>query len=268
MKHAFRLSVQTVLPSDYRGDAALREGFSALRRLGFWGVELNMADPSAFDRADVLDFLAEYDLALSMYASGLTAKTFGLSLSASDEEVRAASVDMARRMIRLISGTGAGLIFGFMKGPGGQDPQRARERFRRSLGELAPEAFELGVPLVVEATNRYESTLANALDDTWELIADFADRGVEILPDTFHMNIEEVDMADAVTRHLGHFSSFHISDNNRFFPGYGAIDFGAVIGCLKRIGYKGRLGIEGNPKRGFVEDVEHSMGRIERLLSA
>ena len=75
--------------------------------------------------------------------------------------------------------------------PGGQDKATAIRQFQSSLGELVDAAVESEVPLLVEATNRYEATLANSLDDAWELAAPFEGKNVYILPDTFHMNIEE-----------------------------------------------------------------------------
>jgi sugar phosphate isomerase/epimerase len=135
--------------------------------------------------------------------------------------------------------------------------------------ELVPDAAAHGVPLVVEATNRYQSTVANALDDTAALLpaADARGRWAQILPDTFHMNIEEADMAGALARHAGLFSSVHLSDNNRLFPGRGAIDFGRVIGTLRRIGWKGFLAMEGNVAEGLAADTRAAVEALAPHLA-
>lgn len=269
MEQAYQLTVQTVLPSNYRGNDSVKQDFGTLEELGFWGVELNMADPAQFDIADVESFLDDFGLKLSMYASGLTAKTFDISLSSSDEDVRQRAVGKARQMISLIKGTGAGIIFGFMKGPGGQDKAGAAKQFQTSLGELVDAAVESEVPLLVEATNRYEATLANSLDDAWGLAAPFEGKNVYILPDTFHMNIEESDMEEALLRHIDHFISFHVSDNNRFFPGFGAIDFAEVMEILDRVGFtSGRLGIEGNIKDTFDSDIRRTAELLRPLIAS
>lgn len=269
MEQAYQLTVQTVLPADYRENDSVKRDFATLEELGFWGVELNMADPAQFDMADVESFLDDFGLKLSMYASGLTAKTFDISLSSTDEGVRGRAVEKARQMISLIKGTGAGIIFGFMKGPGGQEKAAAAKQFQTSLGELVDAAVESDVPLLVEATNRYEATLANSCDDAWELAAPFEGKNVYILPDTFHMNIEEADMEDALLRHVDHFISFHVSDNNRFFPGFGAIDFAEVMEILERVGFtSGRLGIEGNIKETFDSDIRRSAELLRPLISS
>lgn len=259
MEQGYQLTVQTVLPEDYRENESVQRDCATLEELGFWGVELNMADPARFDIKDVKSFLGEYNLKLSMYASGLTAKTFDISLSSEDESGRVRAVEKARQMISLIGGTGAGIIFGFMKGGPGKDKETAKAQFQKSLSDLVDDAVASEVPLLVEATNRYEATLANSLDDAWELAAPFEGKNVFILPDTFHMNIEEADMEDALRRHLDHFFAFHVSDNNRYFPGFGAIDFAEVMEMLERIGYEsGRIGIEGNINVSFENDIRRS----------
>ena len=75
----FPLAIQTVLPENYRQNIQFQEQMRTLQQLGFMGVELNMAHPDRFDRDDVVRFLQEFDLKLTMFASGLTAKTYKLT---------------------------------------------------------------------------------------------------------------------------------------------------------------------------------------------
>ncbi len=268
MRFAYRLGVQTVLPDAFRQDREFRERLDALKRLGFWGVELNMTDPAAVEPAALAGLLAEHGLAFSMLASGRTAKQFGLSLSSEDNEVRRRSAAKIVEMIEFVSGTGAGVILGTIKGPPGGSRSRAAELFRLSLSEIAPHAARRNVKVLVEATNRYESAVANTLDEAWELAEPFFGSGIEILPDTFHMNIEETGMAEAVTRHIGRFPSFHLSENNRYFPGAGALEFERIVGALKRLGYRGRFAVEGNHRLSFIEDMELAVERLQPLLAS
>ncbi len=265
----YPLAVQFALPERWREDHVLAETLDDLRAAGLTGVELNIADPFSLDWRDLFAYLSEHGLALLRFASGLTAKTRGLSLSAADEDTRLRSVAACRQLMRSLGGTGIGIIIGFLKGPVASDRDGARRRFAGSLADLAPDAVAHGAPLVVEATNRYESSVANALDDTVALLPDpgARGRGVEILPDTFHMNIEEADMAGALVRHAGRFSSVHLSDNNRLFPGRGSIDFGRVIGTLRRIGWKGFLAIEGNVTESLAADARAAVEALAPHLS-
>ena len=233
------------------------------------GVELNIADPFSLDWTGLFAYLAEHGLALFRFASGLTAKTRGLSLSSADEETRLRSVAACRQVARALGGTGIGIIIGFLKGPTSADRDGARRRFAESLADLVPDAAAYGVPLVVEATNRYESSVANALDDAAALLpaTDARGRWAQLLPDTFHMNIEEADPTGALERHAALYSSVHLSDNNRLFPGRGAIDFARIIGTLRRIGWKGFLAIEGNVTGGLAADARAAVDALAPHLS-
>lgn len=265
----YPLAIQTALPADWREGREFADTLDGLRAAGYSGVELNIADPFTLDWPDLFALLREHGLAMYRFASGLTAKTRSLSLSAPDEETRQGSIDACRRMLRALAGTGIGIIVGYLKGPVTADRGGARGRFARSLAALVPDAAAAGVPLVVEATNRYESTVANALDDTVELLpaTDARGRWAQILPDTFHMNIEERDTPAALARHAALFTSIHLSENNRLFPGRGAIDFASVIGTLRRIGWTGFCAIEGTVVDGLVADARAAVEALAPHLS-
>jgi len=266
MSHRFPLSFQTVLPDDYRNDTAFRSLLETLRQLGFWGIELNMSDPDAFEPGAVREFLAGFRLELSMLATGLTAKRLGLSLSSPDEGTRRRSVEACRRMIDWVGGSPAGVIVGFLKGGVAPDPQAARARFGGSLAEVLPRAREKSVAVLVEATNRYESSVANSLGDTALLLQGHDPRWAQMLPDTFHMNIEEIDVCGSLRNHQARISSVHLSDNTRHFPGLGGLDFARLVACLDGIGYRGRLAIEGNVRSDVESDLRSSVAHLAPLL--
>ena len=264
--YTFPLAIQTVLPENYREDEQFQQNMAALQELGFSGVELNMAHPDKIDLADVIRFLEEFDLKLTMFASGLTAKTYGLSLSSADSELRQRSVQKCKEIIDFVNGIEAGIIVGFLKGGPAQDIQQARRYFVESIRQISPYAAQKQVRVIVEATNRYESAVANSLDDTVDLIKELQNPFIRILPDTFHMNIEEANEFAALEKYVAYYDSFHISDNNRFFPGFGAIKFEGHIEFLKAHNYKGGLAIEGNIKTSFIEDVKASINYLAPLL--
>jgi sugar phosphate isomerase/epimerase len=81
------------------------------------------------------------------------------------------------------------------------------------------------------------------------------------------MNIEEADMKQALRTHLACFSSLHLSDNTRYFPGFGAIDFAGVVAILDGLGYQGKLAIEGNVRTSFAADAEVAMQHLGPLLA-
>jgi len=262
----FPLAIQMVLPLSYRTNQPFCSQLDALHRCGFSGVELNMAHPDRVDLADLQDFLRPFHLSFTCLASGLTAKTHGLSLCVHDREVRDRSVDMCHQMIDRIAGTGAGMIIGFLKGAPGRDPQQDRDCFLDSLARISPHAAEKSVRVLIEATNRYEASVANTLEEAVDLIQGFENPYLRILPDTFHMNIEETDPAGALKRFAPWYDSIHLSDNNRCFPGFGAINFEETVAALRASAFQGTLAVEGNLRGQFVDDVKASAAYLAPLL--
>ncbi|TVQ23725.1 MAG: sugar phosphate isomerase/epimerase [Spirochaetaceae bacterium] len=258
----YTLSYQTVLPDDYRSNQAFANTLRQFRDAGLWGLELNMADPATMDYQDVVEFLGGFDLRLSMFATGLSAKTAGLSLSSADEAERLRAVETCSEYLRWVQDDDVGAIIGFMKGMDRSDPGAARTAFRRSVLELAPVASDTRTPLIIEATNRYETPVANSLEDTLELIDGTPAEWVRILPDTFHMNIEEADQAAALTNAFPRIMSIHLSENNRTLPGRGGFDFAAFFRTVKTIGYTGRFAMEGNIVGSEGDDVARAADAV------
>ena len=91
---------------------------------------------------------------------------------------------------------------------------------------------------------------------------------MRILPDTFHMNIEEQNALGALVKYRDLYDSVHISDNNRLFPGLGGLDFFHIIRFLENIGYRGGLAIEGNQRESFERDLDMSMSLLGPMLLA
>ena len=267
-KYQYYLALQTLLPEGYREDKEFIAGMKVLGSFGFDGVELNIRTPERIDPEDLKSFLKEFDLELSMFATGLTAKTEGLSLASLDEKKRTLSVRRAKEFLAFARQFGAGIIAGFLKGTSGESSHAHREALKQSIADVSEEAARLKTPFLVEAINRFESPLGNSLEDTWSLIEGSNKGYTYILPDTWHMNIEESNMEAALITHREHFISFHLSENNRYFPGYGALDFKHIVGILDACGYRGKLAIEGNIKKSFAEDVRVAMELLAPILKS
>ncbi len=265
-RYRYFLAIQTLLPDRYRDDAAFIGNMKVLQSLGFDGVELNIRDPEAVNPADLKSFLADFGLVLSVFATGFTAKTANLSLASEDEARRRESVRRAKGFLAFAREFDAGAVAGFLKASAGENKPANREQLKASIAEIAPEALKLKTPFVVEAINRFESPVGNSLDDTWDLIRDAKNPHVHILPDTWHMNIEESNMEAAMVRHRDHYIGFHLSDNNRFLPGFGALDFRKIVGVLDALGYTGRVALEANFRKSFADDVRASMEYLAPIL--
>ncbi len=264
--YRFPLSIQLTLPGDCYTDDGFQRLLVLLEEWGFSGLELNILKPETVEVERLRDFLAGYGLSMTMFATGATAKAEGLSLSDSDEGGRGRAVARCLQFIDFAARFQAGIIIGFLKGGPGQEPKEAAARLAASLAWIAPEAQAARVPVLIEATNRYESSTANSLKEAAALVAPLDNRYLRILADTFHMNIEERDMLAGLEGNLTHLGSVHFSDNNRLLPGLGAIDFQPLVAHLQRIGYAGGIGLEGNIRGNMLEDIRVSLEYLAPLL--
>jgi sugar phosphate isomerase/epimerase len=116
-----------------------------------------------------------------------------------------------------------------------------------SLEFLGEYSRQYGVPLIYEPLNRYETDLANTLDSGVKILRSLSTMNVVLLADLFHMNIEEVNMADSLRsagRHVGH---VHFVDSNRRAAGLGHLDFAPIAQALHEIGYHGYASAEAFP---------------------
>jgi D-psicose/D-tagatose/L-ribulose 3-epimerase len=123
-----------------------------------------------------------------------------------------------------------------------------REQQRRwaaeSLREAGEHAGERGVTLAVEVLNRFETDLCNTVEQGLDLCERIGLDNVGLLLDTFHMNIEEKDIAAALRSAGPRLKHFHACENDRGAPGSGHVEWDAVLPVLHELGYDGQLVIE------------------------
>src|SRR5690606_31460210 len=95
-----------------------------------------------------------------------------------------------------------------------------------------------------EPVNRFESDLVNRAEQAVELVEAVGHPAVGVLLDTFHMNIEEDDIAGAIRATGRHLIHFHANENHRGIPGEGHLDWKAVLAALQEVGYGGYVVLE------------------------
>ncbi len=137
--------------------------------------------------------------------------------------------------------------------------KRQTELLIPEIKELASHAERVGVFLLVEPINRYETYYFNRLEHAVEVCKAVASPAVKVLADFFHMLIEESDIAQSIIAADGHIGYVHVTDSNRWQPGRGHLDIKGAFGALKAVGYDGYLGIAcellGDPGEALREAV-------------
>lgn len=112
------------------------------------------------------------------------------------------------------------------------------------LTRVAEKAEAAGVALCMELVNRYETNLMNTVRQGLAFIRDTGSANLFLHLDTFHMNIEEDDPAQAIRLAGDRIGYFHVGESNRGHLGSGTIDFAPIFDALVAIGYDRPVGIE------------------------
>ena len=114
----------------------------------------------------------------------------------------------------------------------------------RELGELATYAGDRGVWLGVEPLNRFETSFINLASQAIE-VADRVDHpACGVMLDTFHMNIEERSIGDAIRAAGRRMRHLHACENDRGAPGSGHVPWDEVAKACRDIGFNGPFVIE------------------------
>jgi sugar phosphate isomerase/epimerase len=126
----------------------------------------------------------------------------------------------------------------------GQDREKIRKIMVETFAECGEYAGQKGVFLGLEALNRYETNFINTLADSKQVAQQTGCPNVKVMADTYHMNIEETSLPDAIRGAGNDLLHLHLVDSNRLSPGEGHTDMREIVKTLKQIGYKGYCSFE------------------------
>lgn len=114
----------------------------------------------------------------------------------------------------------------------------------KNLGELARYAGDYGVILCVEPLNRFETSFINLAEQAIEVVDRVDHPNCQVMLDTFHMNIEEKSLGNAIRAAGKRLRHVHACENDRGAPGSGNVTWNEVAQALKDIKYDGPVVIE------------------------
>ncbi len=138
-----------------------------------------------------------------------------------------------------------GVTFGALGYRTGKPPQPHEcQNIVKALKPVARHARKLGITLGLEPCNRYETHLLNTSVQALKLLEEIGEPNVTIHFDTYHMNIEEKGIGQALRATAGKSSYIHMSESDRGVPGTGTIDWPDIFRALSEIGFEGKLVVE------------------------
>ncbi len=96
----------------------------------------------------------------------------------------------------------------------------------------------------MEPLNRFETDILNTTRQGIALVRQVAHPAVGLVLDTFHMNMEDDDIPDALRAAGPLLMHFQANENHRGYLGTGHIDWNPVVRALADIGYTGTVSLE------------------------
>lgn len=246
--------------------------FERFKELGFDAVE-----PAIFDTnmASFTELGRQFD-SMGLERTAVTALSAEHNLISQDAQVRAAGLEHLKRAIDCCHALGSRLLagpiyaaLGVFSGSGPTDQEWAWAI--EGLKAAAEHAGQADVMLASEFLNRFEIYLLNCSADAHRLVQDVDHPNFRMMYDTFHANIEEKSIEDAISGCAEVLVHVHISENDRSTPGKGLVQWKETFAALKKVNYSGFLTIEafgqGLPALAAATKIWRKMFDDEELLA-
>jgi D-psicose/D-tagatose/L-ribulose 3-epimerase len=216
-------------------------------RLGFDLLEVPIEGTTDLDYKRAAGVVKELGLSTSVCA----AMSPDRDLIHADESIRRNAMSYVRHCVDAAQTLGAVNVVGPLYSAVGRTWQATPEERKRDvdllvteLKELAAYAHERGVVLCVEPLNRFETSFLNLASQAIEIVDRVDHPGCGLLLDTFHMNIEEQSVGDAIRSAGARLKHLHACENDRGAPGSGHIQWTEVVDACRAIDYRGPAVIE------------------------
>jgi len=217
------------------------------KELGFEVLDINIAYPDEFPLDAVKKEQEKFDMEIVI----TTILEKRGNIISPDPEIRKVGVSLLKRLVDISNALGSEIFGGVNYAAWNYTTGKSRteeewEWSIASMKEVAKYAEDTGnVSVCVEPINRFESHFLNVAEDAIQYCKDVGTKNMKVHLDTFHMNIEEYNLVEAVRicgkEYLGY---MHTCENNRGIPGNGHVPWKGIFKAVKEIGYNGPLVIE------------------------
>jgi D-psicose/D-tagatose/L-ribulose 3-epimerase len=222
----------------------LEPALDVLAEAGYTRVVLPPVDPDSIDATELGRVFAHRGLV----PVPIVGQAPGADVSSADAGERATGADVLRRMVRFTADLGGDQLNGVPYGLFGRAPHapdhRAFERSATNVGSVADAAAQQGVRVVFEVLNRYETAMINTAAQAIAYVRLAGSPNLFIHLDTFHMAIEETDMAVAIRAAAPQLGYLELGQSGRGPLDTGAIDVVGAVQVAWEAGYRGPFGVE------------------------
>jgi D-psicose/D-tagatose/L-ribulose 3-epimerase len=228
--------------------------FPRFKTWGFDGVEIAVENPADIDPAFVKAQLGRHGLVCTSVCACFPPSR---DLRGTPAQQRATIIYM-QRLVDLANVLGTDIVMGPLYSATGRAEAVPAAEYRRQwrtvrnhLKTICAYAEMHGKIICLEPLNRFETDFLNTVEQGLQMIREVKSPALKLLLDTFHMNIEEKNPADAIRRAGRHVGHVHASASDRGTPGNDHVDWPGIATALKDIHYSGAVVIES-----FTQDVK------------
>ncbi len=185
---------------------------------------------------------AARELGLTLTVNSGPSKEY--DLASVDVEVRESGIEYFKRILNnmmiIHSDTLIGAIYSFWPSDFvNVDKKAAWDRSIECLKEISKTAEKLGIDISLEVLNRNETYILTDCKEALEYCDLVGSPRIKVLLDTYHMNIEEDNVGDAIRLAGDRLGHLHVGECNRKLPGMNnSIDWTGVGKALADINYE------------------------------
>ncbi|MEV5261673.1 sugar phosphate isomerase/epimerase family protein [Streptomyces anulatus] len=229
-------------------DGTLAEVLPRLAEWGFDCAELPLEQPGDWSAATAAGLLGDAGLTPAAVCAVMPP---GRDLVRAEPAAVRGTQDYLRRCVDAAAHIGAPVVAGPVYAAVGRtwrmdDAERAAayEQWRDNIAPVVAHAAKAGVRIAVEPLNRYETSLFNTVAQTVAAMDGLPARTVGVALDTYHQNIEERSLPEAVRQATGRLFHVQVCANDRGAPGDDHLDWPGFLDALDDEGHEGPLCIE------------------------
>ncbi|HEY4287244.1 MAG TPA: sugar phosphate isomerase/epimerase family protein [Puia sp.] len=249
MKLSIAIADTHALPSAFVVYRGFDQCIPKAARLGYHGVELALRNAGEINVDKLQRLLQDNRMEVSCISTGQIFADDGLTFTHTEEQKVAAVKTIFRDLIDLAAIFGKTINIGRVRGSiGGRSREITETAFIEVASELCDYASPKGVTLIMEPVNRYEIDFINSVEEGVALVKKINRPNMLVMPDVFHMNIEDVGIGAVLARNISFIKYIHFADSNRLAPGQGHLDFNNIMDNLLAVRYRGWVSVEILPK--------------------
>ena len=212
-----------------------------IANIGFDILEISAGDLITMSDKEI-DELKEISKALGIEITSNIGPAKKYDVASPNKDIREAGIEflsnIMKKMDRLDSRSLVGVMYTYWPNDFTDlDKEGAWARGVESVKRLGRVASELGIDYCLEVVNRFETHILNTAEEGIKYCKDVDCASVKLLLDTFHMNIEEDNIADAIRASGSYLGHLHVGEGNRKLPGTGHLPWNEIGKALNEIGY-------------------------------